>query len=290
MTQPTLILVHGAFATSFSFAPLQAELALHGVRSAAVDLPGHGFAATLPHGYQAPQDLAEFTSAPGSIRGVTVDDNVQALAEAAARAKDNGPVIIVAHSRGGATVTALANAHPELIDHMVYVSAWAPVDLPVAAYNDEPEMAEVDTAALARAVAGDPGQLGLLRCNFRQADADVLDGLKELFCADVSDDEFRIFLNSLQPDENLDVGGPDHRAQAGTWGTIPRTFVRLGEDRSLPAAMQDRLIREGDALTPNNPYRVRTLASSHVGWLIHPAEAAVQLAQIAADVAAASDR
>ena len=139
MTQPTLILVHGAFATSFSFAPLQAELAFHGVRSAAVDLPGHGFAATFPLGYQAPQDLARFTSEPGSIRGVTVDDNVRALTEAAARAKEHGPVVIVAHSRGGATLTALANAHPELIDHMVYVSAWAPVDLPAAEYNAEPE-------------------------------------------------------------------------------------------------------------------------------------------------------
>lgn len=289
MTQPTLILVHGAFATSFSFAPLQAELEFHGVRSAAIDLPGHGFAATFPHGYQAPQDLAEFTSAPGSIRGVTMDDNVQALAEALTRAKDSGPVIILAHSRGGATVTALANDRPELIDHMVYVSAWAPVSLPVADYGAEPEMEEVDDATLARALCGDPGELGLLRCNFRQADTDVLNGVKELFCADVSDDEFRIFLNSLQPDENLDAGGTEHRAQAGTWGMIPRTFVRLGEDRSIPTAMQDRLIREGDALTPDNPYRVRTLASSHVGWLIRPAEAAAQLAQIAAEVAAESD-
>lgn len=173
---------------------------------------------------------------------------------------------------------------------MVYVSAWAPVDLPAAEYNAEPEMKTVDNAALARALASDPGQLGLLRCNFRQADPEVLDGLKALFCADVSDDEFRIFLNSLQPDENLDAGGPEHRAQAGTWGTIPRTFVRLGEDRSVPTAMQDRLIREGDALTPDNPYRVRTLMSSHVGWLIRPAEAAMQMAQIAADVAAESDR
>ncbi len=284
MTQPTLILVHGAFATSFSFAPLQAELAFHGVRSAAVDLLGHGFAATFPHGYQAPQDLAQFISAPGSIRGVSLDDNVQALAEAAARAKDNGPVIILAHSRGGAALTALANARPELIDHMVYVSAWAPVALPAAEYNGEPEMAEVDNAALGQALAGDPGELGLLRCNFRQADTGVLEGLKDLFCADVGDDEFRIFLNSLQPDENLDAGGPEHRAQAGNWGTIARTFVRLGEDRSIPITMQDRLIREGDALTPDNPYRVRTLASSHVGWLIRPTEAAVQLAQITAEV------
>ena len=33
---PTFVLVHGAFSTSFSFAPLQAELALRGLRSLAV--------------------------------------------------------------------------------------------------------------------------------------------------------------------------------------------------------------------------------------------------------------
>ena len=53
----TFVLVHGAFANSFSFAPLQAELALLGHRSAAVDLPGHGFEATYPAAYQAPVDL-----------------------------------------------------------------------------------------------------------------------------------------------------------------------------------------------------------------------------------------
>src|SRR5690349_1936103 len=58
--QPTFVLVHGAFANSFSFAPLQAELGLLGHRSVAVDLPGHGFGATYVRSYQAPQDLHPF--------------------------------------------------------------------------------------------------------------------------------------------------------------------------------------------------------------------------------------
>ncbi|SEB61223.1 Alpha/beta hydrolase family protein, partial [Streptomyces sp. 2131.1] len=49
----TFVFVHGAFANSFSFAPLQAELALLGHRSLAVDLPGHGFEATFPAAYQS---------------------------------------------------------------------------------------------------------------------------------------------------------------------------------------------------------------------------------------------
>lgn len=281
---PTIVLVHGAFASSFSFAPLQAELALRGILSAAVDLPGHGFAATFPTAYQAPQDLTDLARAPGTLRTVTLADNVSQLARTLARAKENGPVIALAHSRGGITLTATANAHPDLIDHMVYVSAWAPVTLDAAAYNAEPEMAGVDGAAIAAALAADPRELGLLRCNFRSNDVDLLEGFRELFFAEAEPDEFRAFLNTLQPDENLDAGTAADRAQPGTWGTIPRTFVRLGEDRSIPPAMQDRLIREGDELVPGNPYRVRTLGSSHWGWLARPAAAADLLASIAAEV------
>ncbi|TQL66540.1 alpha/beta hydrolase family protein [Nocardioides albertanoniae] len=283
---PTYVLVHGAFANSFSFAPLQAELALRGHRSLAVDLPGHGFGATFPAAYQAPQDLAALATAPGAIKGVSLADNVAHLVSVLERAKEHGPVIVVAHSRGGVTLTAAANKRPDLIDAMVYVSAWAPVELDAAAYNAEPEMASFDPTALIAAAAADPADVGLLRCNFRTASAEVLAGFKHAFMADGTDDEFRTFLNTFQPDENLDPGGPDDRAQAETWGTLPRTFVRLSDDVSMPPAMQDRLIREGDALTPDNPYDVHTLASSHLGWLVRPAAAADLLAGLHVETSA----
>lgn len=279
---PTFVLVHGAFANSFSFAPLQAELALRGHRSLAVDLPGHGFGATFPEAYQAPQDPAALATAPGAIKGVTLAENAAHLVSVVERAKQHGPVVVVAHSRGGVTLTAAANARPDLIDQMVYVSAWAPVELDAAAYNAEPEMASFDASVLIGAAAANPADVGLLRCNFRTASPETLAGLKHAFMADGTDDEFRAFLNTFQPDENLDAGGPEDRAQAETWGTIPRAYIRLSEDVSMPPAMQDRLIREGDALTPDNPYVVHTLTSSHLRWLVHPAPAADLLAELAA--------
>ncbi|WP_079573946.1 alpha/beta fold hydrolase [Krasilnikoviella flava] len=281
-TAPTFVLVHGAFANSFSFAPLQAELALRGHRSLAVDLPGHGFEATFPAAYQAPQDAAGLATTPGAIKGVTLADNAARVIEVLERAREHGPVVLVGHSRGGVTLTAVANARPDLVDRLVYVSAWAPVELEAAAYNAEPEMASVDAGALVGALAANPADVGLLRCNFRTADPEVVAGLKAVFHADGTDDEFRVFLNTFQPDENLDAGTADDVAQAATWGTVPRTYVRLTDDASLPLAMQDRLIREGDTLTPDNPYDVRTLSSSHLGWLVHPAPAAELLAEVAA--------
>ncbi|MFJ8193266.1 alpha/beta hydrolase [Streptomyces sp. NPDC096094] len=280
--QPTFVLVHGAFANSFSFAPLQAELGLLGHRSVAVDLPGHGFAATYTHAYQAPQDPEALATTPGSIKGVTLADNAAHLVGVLERAKENGPVILVAHSRGGVTATAAANARPDLIDRVVYVSAWCPVDLDVNDYYAEPEMATVDAASVGLAMAGNPAELGLLRVNFRTADRDALAALKAAFLADGTEEEFLTFLNTFQPDENLDVGTSADRAQAATWGRVPKTFVRLAGDASMPLAMQDRLIREGDALTPGNPYDVRTLDGSHLKWLVDPAPAARVLAELAA--------
>ncbi|WP_206440061.1 alpha/beta hydrolase [Streptomyces scabichelini] len=279
--QPTFILVHGAFANSFSLAPLQAELGLLGHRSVAVDLPGHGFGATFTRAYQAPQDLDGFATAPGSIKGVTLADNAAYLIGILERAKRNGPVILVAHSRGGATATAAANARPDLIDRIVYVAAWCPVALDVGDYYAEPEMATVDAASMVSAMAGNPAELGLLRVNFRTADPDALAALKALFLADGTDEEFLTFLNTFQPDENLDVGTSADRAQAATWGRVPKTFVRLADDASMPLAMQDRLIREGNELTPDNPYDVRTLEGSHLKWLVDPAPAARVLGELA---------
>ncbi|MET7854058.1 alpha/beta fold hydrolase [Streptomyces avermitilis] len=279
---PTFVFVHGAFANSFSFAPLQAELALLGHRSVAVDLPGHGFEATFPAAYQAPQDLNALAAEPGSIKGVTLADNVAHLVEVLERAKQNGPTILVGHSRGGITITAAGNTRPELIDRIAYVSAWCPVDLEVADYYAESEMAEVDPGAFAPAVVGNPAELGLIRTNFRTADPAALAAFRQAFAADLTDDEFRTFLNTFQPDENLDVGTSTDRAQAATWGRIPRTYVRLADDASIPLVMQDRMIREADTLTPDNPFEVRTLEGSHLRWLARPKPAAELLANLAA--------
>ena len=69
--------------------------------------------------------------------------------------------------------------------------------------------------------------------------------------------------------------GPPSTARscyAATWGRVPHTYVRLTEDRAMPLALQDRFIAEADTLTPENPFDVRSVASSHLRFQIHPAE------------------
>ncbi|WP_424886805.1 hypothetical protein [Streptomyces sp. XH2] len=129
---------------------------------------------------------------------------------------------------------------------------------------------------------GDPAAPGLGRANYRTADPTLLSAHKAAIMGDGTDEQFRAFLNIPQPDESLAVMTADARGHADTWGTIARTCIRLTGDRTLPVATQDRLIAEADALTPENPYDVHTMGTSHVGFLLRPAEVAGILDQLIA--------
>ncbi|MEV3935917.1 alpha/beta hydrolase [Glycomyces sp. NPDC049804] len=277
---PTFVLIHGSNANSFSWAPLQRELALLGHRSLAVDLPGHGFEAGVPSAYQT-QDAAELAEAASNLVGVGLQANVDHMVSILKRAKEHGPVIAVAHSRGGVTLTAVANRHPELIDRLVYVSAWCCVDHTPGEYMQLPEAAACVLDQVAGVAAANPGRLGAVRMNWRTADPVLLAALKEALLADGGDDEFRVFLSTLTPDESLDAGGPADRADAATWGRLPRSYIRIAKDTSIPVELQDRFIKEADALTPGNTFDVHTIDTSHVGFLVRPEQAAAILAGMA---------
>ncbi|GAA4964989.1 alpha/beta hydrolase [Kineococcus glutinatus] len=271
----TFLLVHGSGSSSHSWAPLERELALRGQRTYAVDLPGHGFDACLPAGYDAPQDPHALATAPSTLAGVTLDDNVDVVLTAAERLAAHGPVVLVCASLGGVTATVAANRRPELFAGLVYVSAWVcvsrsnPLELMA-----EPEFATSSLPQLGGLAVGDPAVIGAARANYRTADPDLLADLQAATAHDISRDAFTAFRNIMEPDESLAVMAADARIDPDTWGQLPRTYVRLGADRSIPPALQDRMIREADEATPGNAFRVHTLDSSHIGFLFQPATVA----------------
>lgn len=257
------------------WAPLQRELALLGHRSFAVDLPGHGFDAQYSRFYQAPQDLHAWANEPSTLAEVTLDDNVDTVIDAVRRLRTHGPVVLVGASLGGLTITVAANRHPELIDGLVYISAWAcafganPYD-----YMSEPEFEGNLLAPLAALNIGDPYALGAGRANNRTADPNLLRAHKAASMADVTDQQFMAFLNIMQSDESIAVMTGNARLQPDTWGGIPHGYIRQTQDLTFPVAMQDRIIREADELTPYNPFRVHTMDTSHVGFLFRSDEVA----------------
>ncbi|MEC4018739.1 alpha/beta hydrolase [Streptomyces sp. H27-D2] len=264
----TYIFVHGANTNGLTWAPVQRELALLGQRALAVDLPGHGYEASFAPSYQAPQDLAAFAAAPARLADVTLDDYVERVVGIVRRAAEHGPVVLVGHSLGGLTLTGVGAAVPELIDRIVYIAAWCCVDATAGEYARSPEFASSLVPAAGAAAVGDPADLGVIRLNWRTADPALLAVFKEMMLAEGTEQEFLSFLNTLEPDESLRVSSTETRVDAATWGRIPRAYIRLTADRSIPVQLQDRFIKEADLLTPDNPFEVHSLDSSHVGFMI----------------------
>ncbi|MFJ2738278.1 alpha/beta fold hydrolase [Streptomyces sp. NPDC087440] len=261
------------------------EPALHGCRSYAVDLPGHGNRADHPAAYyRQPQDPAALAAAPSPMHGVTLQDNVRHVVDVLNRLAPAGPVILAGNSFGGLTVTAVANAVPDLLDRVACLSAVCLSD--PAMVTDVRDVVDDNLldAAAARIAVPLTGAPGVVRLNWRAAHADpgLFAQLKAAVMADATDHQFRVLLDSMDPDENYGVLEQGAVARADRWGRVPHTFVRLSSDRSIPPAVQDHMIRTADALTPWNPFDVHTLAASHVGYFSDPRPFAELLADVGA--------
>lgn len=273
LSRPVFVFVHGGSSNARAWGPLQNELALLGYRSHAVDLPGHGDLADSPAAYyRQPQDLAALAAAPSPMRGVTLQDNVRHVVDTLRRLDGRGPVVPVGNSLGGLTISAVANAVPELLDRVVYLSALCLSD---PAMLTEPWDVVDDNlldAVSARITVPGMSEPGVARLNWRSAHGDpaLFAELKAAIMADSTDHQFRLLLDSLDPDENYTVLEPGAVVQADGWGRVPHTYVRLAEDHGITPAVQDYMIRKADELTPHNPFEVHTLASSHVGYFSRP--------------------
>lgn len=250
----TFVLVHGAFCGAAVWSPLVRELTLRGHRALAVDLPGHGLSATVPDRPDAPSGMA----------GIGTADDVAAVTAVVGRAARNGPVVLVGTSRGGLTVTAVANALPDLLARAVYVSAWC-CTAPRSSYEGVGE--SLLDPLLGSLLAADPAALGAIRVAWPTT-GEIVDGLHAALLADGTRAELLAYLATMDTDESLHID--EDAIRLGTGATVPRTFVRLTGDRALPLALQDRFVADADAAFPDHPFEVHDLCSSHVGFQLHP--------------------
>lgn len=238
------------------------ELALLGHRTVGVPPPGQS--GQFRRAYQAPQDLRALATEPSPMTGIRLDDYVEAAVRVVRQVARYGPVVLVGGSMGGATVTRVGNEVPELLHRMVYLSAFCCVRLPSAEeYLKLPEARESLLGELAAGVVADPRVVGGVRINWRTADPQFLANARRALVAEGSEGEFLELLNGLTPDESPQLSAADARGHRSTWGRVPRSYVRHTLDRCLPLALQDRMIREADALTPGNRFDVHSVSTGH---------------------------
>jgi pimeloyl-ACP methyl ester carboxylesterase len=275
-----VVFVHGAWHSSLHWVATQRELAQRGVRSIALDLPGHGLHAPVPSGYLLPGQpgLATERSALADLTMDRIADELLAkLAEIRPRFER---VVLVAHSAGGGPASAVAERAPELVDRLVYLSAFLPAGRPrFLDYVSAPENA----GAVHVPRVGDPDELGAIRINPLSADSAEVASIHRALLADWPA-ELPGWRLLLHPDEPLASLTAPVRLTPARWGRIPRSYIRLTGDLGLPPATQDLMIAEADAVTPDLPTEVHSLPGGHSPFLTRPAELAEVLATVAKPV------
>jgi pimeloyl-ACP methyl ester carboxylesterase len=227
---PTLVLVHGAWHGPWAWDRLVEEL--DGVRVRRVSLPSVG---------TDPASLGDLYDDAEAVRSVVADID--------------GPVVVCAHSYGGAPATeGLADLGN--VAGLVYLCAF-----------------QLDVGdSLASAVGGEP-----LEWWDMHEDEGYVAALRpaEIFYADVDDPTARASIAQLGHQSLVALGQPLTKA---AWRTVPSTYVVCEQDRAIPVFAQEAMSQRSK--------RVLRLASSHSPFLSRPAELAEILrAELAAATA-----
>jgi pimeloyl-ACP methyl ester carboxylesterase len=191
---------------------------------------------------------------------VSVQNPLTSLADDVAATKraialQDGPVILVGHSYGGAVITEAGN-DPKVVG-LVYVAAFAP--------GDGESVGSISKPYPPTPLGGElrPDAQGFLSVTPK--------GIAEDFAQDLSDAEQQILTATQGPTNAADFGATITTA---AWKTKPSWFVIAGNDRAIPPELE-----KSEAATMKATSI--TVATSHVAMLSHPKEVAELIEQAA---------
>lgn len=271
MPKAAFVLVHGGWHDHSAWDRVTPILEAQGFAALTLDLPGAGVHAIEPSSLsQRPFDPAAFAAEPSPIAGLTQEERTQAVIAVVkdAASLSDGKVILVGHSAGGMTVSAVAEQVPDLLLAVVYLAGFlVPNGVPVLAMLQHEAMSSALSPGL---FIGDPVVIGATRINAGPADEAYRSLLKASFYADVSESEFARASSHLHCDEsNLGAVTPS-AITPGSFGTVPRHYVRCTQDRAVPLTGQDFMIATVDWAIGGKTI-THTLESSHSPFLSQPA-------------------
>jgi pimeloyl-ACP methyl ester carboxylesterase len=214
--KPTIVLVHGAWADALGWQDVIGRLQHDGYPVRAVEIPLSSFAADV----EATQRALDASSAAG-------------------------PVVVAAHSFGGAVVTQAAAGNTN-VKALVYINAFVPdvgetlLDL-ADQFPPTPifEAFVVDAAGFATI---DPGKF------------------QDAFCADLPDHQAAILAAAQKP---LAVSSFTEPLTAAAWKTLPTWYLVGKQDRTIHPDLERFMAKRIRA-------RITEIDSSHVSFISHP--------------------
>jgi len=237
MVADAFVLVHGGFHDSSCWDRL---IPLLERPTLAVDLPGRGV-------HPAPM---EEVTLEACVRSVVSDLDASGF----------GRVVLVGHSLGGATVPVVAARCPERVAHLVLLSTLV---APAGGAIVDGFLPETRDQAIRRLGEGEGARIELSDAHHR-----------EMLNDDMSDEDVEFCVSRHGPDSRHLF--TDRASRAGLPDSLPRTYIRLRQDLSVPWEQQ----AYGISLLPD--LEIREIDAPHQAMVTHPKELAEILNEIAA--------
>ena len=280
--RPAFVLIHGSWHGAWAWSEMTPLLAEAGYASIAIDLPGAGTRTRFPQSFlKRPLDKAAFATEKSPVATITEEERIEAAVDAVGHAVGlgNGKVVLVGHSWGGLTVSHVAEAVPDKLHAVVYVTAFlVPDGMSGGAILGDPSF---ETGQVAPLLMADPAEIGALRIDPRSQDPDYVAKAKEAFYHDVSDDHFATIANLLHCDEVASTAGVPMAISADRYGTVARHYVRTADDKVIPAVAQDRMVELLDASGVGGTTTVHRIPGSHSPFFSRPEALSAVLDEIA---------
>jgi len=270
-TKAVFVLIHGGWHNHSAWDRVTPILEASGFAALTLDLPGAGVNTIAPTSLtRSPFDPAAFAAERSPIAAVTQEQRTQAIVALVKEAASLGDskVILVGHSAGGITISAVAERVPNLLLAVVYLAGFmVPNGMPLLAMLQH----ETLSSALAPGLfVGDPVAIGATRIHAGSTDEAYRSLLKASFYADVSEPEFAQAASQLHCDESNAGALALSEITPGRFGTVPRHYIRCTQDRAIPVTGQDHMIATVDGAIGGKT-TTHTLESSHSPFLSQPA-------------------
>lgn len=268
--RPAFVFIHGAWHSAATWHKLIPLLEARGYVARALDLPGAGANAKAPSSYdRRPLDAAAFASEPSPNASVTQEDRTRAVIALVedTRRQTGATIVLVGHSLGGLTVTAVTEAIPEQLHAAVYLCAYMlPTGMSASTIRQGPSMSDSLVYALQKA---NPKEIGAMRIDPRSEDSDYCEQLRLAFFGDVSPSDFALGLAQMHCDEPFRPYLTPSVITAERFGRVPRHYFRTLEDRVILIAAQDLMISAVDSAMGNATH-AHTLATNHAPYFSRP--------------------
>lgn len=234
-TESPIVLVHGAFQKGACWSRVKAVLTEKGQHVLTPDLPGR-------------------ESDPTAAQKLTVGDYRDALLNIISTLPS--PVLLAGHSFGGITISSVAEAAPEKILALIYLSAYLP--------QDGQSMRDLAATDADSRLAKDGNFVMTPDYAFASIKPDQAG---QIFATDASLDDRGIVAKSLIREPLAPMGG-GVRLSAERFGRVPKYYISTTQDAVVSPALQDRMIAGAPI------QRVFKLEAGHASYFTKPHEVA----------------